>query len=501
MIFINSMGFQSPNGHHIDLAIEHVKKGDEVVFLGCDKSLGMCILNTHKNPLYCSVCKKCSSSELKRLAPNGCKTIWIKEYIDRISTKSFPHFEYSTSQQLRALEYKGISVGLGVMSTYISLTRNMNPIINEVSKKYFNEMLNEQVRFADALEILQQEEHFDLFIFQNGRGVNIRPLLNFCQRESIDYVCTEFIKGDTEIFKDDYWCTIPHSISARTNNYYSFWDSSSDSDEEKEAIGKSFFENRRNAKPAADKVYTKDQVSGLMPEDWNPNVENIVIFNSSEDEFCAIGEEFDKEALFASQLDGIKAIIKHYEGNNHIHFTLRIHPNLKDIPYKYHTDLYKLDYKNLTVIPGDSPISTYSLMDAANKVLVFGSSTGIEAVYWGKPVINLAGSYYRDLGIVYKPQNVEELWGLLEAKELKCLYNQNVLKYGYYLMKNEYERAHNISLGFHYINVKGKKRIACMKYQKLFGSSTLYGLVAKLFSAYIFKLPPAKFKSIPAEEA
>lgn len=495
------MGFQSPNGHHIDLAIEHVNKGDEVVFLGCDKSLGMCILNTYKNPIYCNLCKKCGAMEVKRLAPPNCKTIWIKEYVDRTSNIKRPIFDYTNAQQLRALEYNGIAIGLGVMSTYISLTRNLNPVINNESKKYFDELIDEQIRFSNALDLLQKEENFDLFIFQNGRGVNVRPLLNFCQRENIEYLCTEFIKGPTEIFKDDYKDTIPHSIAARTKKYLSFWDNSNDSEDVKEEIGKSFFENRRNSKPAADKIYTNAQVMGMMPEDWNPNIQNIVIFNSSEDEFSAIGGEFDKEAFFESQIVGITTIVKHYENNPNIHFTLRIHPNLKDIPYKYHTDLYKLGFKNLTVIPGNSPISTYALMDAADKILVFGSSTGIEAVYWGKPVINLAGSYYRDFGIVYKPKTMKELWTLLETKDLKCLYNKNILKYGYYLMKNEHETTSKIPLDYHYMNIRGKKKIVCMKYQKLLGSNTLYAIVAKLFSSYFKKLSPAKFSNIPTKEA
>lgn len=494
------MGFQSPNGHHIDLAIEYVNKGDEVVFLGCDKSLGMCTINAYKNPLYCSVCKKCGKEELKRLAPKVCKTIWIKKYIEKTSNIKRPEFEYSNAQELRALKHNGIAVGLGVMSTYISLTRNLNPVIDITSKRYFDELIDEQIKFSNALKLLQEEEQFDLFIFQNGRGINVRPLLNFCQRENIEYICSEFISGANGIFKDDYWCTIPHSIAARTSKYLSFWESSNDSEEVKEKIGKSFFENRRNSKPAADKIYTKNQIAGMMPDDWNSNIHNIVIFNSSEDEFCAIGEEFDNEALFSSQLEGITTIVKHYEHNPNIHFTLRVHPNLMNIPYKYHTELYKLDFKNLTVIPGYSSVSTYSLMDAADKVLVFGSTTGIEAVYWGKPVINLAGSFYRDLNVVYKPKSIIELWNLLETKNLKCLSNSNLLKYGYYRMKDERERTSFIPLEYHFINFGGRKRRPCFKYQKIFGSSTLYAVVDRLLR-YSVSLLPAKFSTIPTKEA
>ena len=35
-------------------------------------------------------------------------------------------------------------------------------------------------------------------------------------------------------------------------------------------------------------------------------MENIVIFNSSEDEFSAVSKEFDDGAFFPSQIEGIK---------------------------------------------------------------------------------------------------------------------------------------------------------------------------------------------------
>ena len=76
----------------------------------------------------------------------------------------------------------------------------------------------------------------------------------------------------------------------------------------------------------------------------------------------------------------------------------------------YHTDLLKLGekYPNMTVIPGGSSLSTYALIDRADVVVVWGSTTGAEAVYHGKPVILLGGAVYRELGITYYPENEDE---------------------------------------------------------------------------------------------
>ena len=95
-----------------------------------------------------------------------------------------------------------------------------------------------------------------------------------------------------------------------------------------------------------------------------------------------MSKEFDDGAFFPSQIEGIKSIVEHYKHDKTKHFTLRVHPNLKKVSYKYHLDLYNLNYSNLTVVRSNSPISTYALMDAASKIIVFGSTTGIESVYW-----------------------------------------------------------------------------------------------------------------------
>lgn len=86
---------------------------------------------------------------------------------------------------------------------------------------------------------------------------------------------------------------------------------------------------------------------------------------------------------------------------------MRVHPNLKNVHYQYHLLLYDLSlkYPNITVIGADSDISTYDIMDNAEKVIVFGSTMGLESSYWGKPVILLSGSFYYYMNVCYIPKS------------------------------------------------------------------------------------------------
>lgn len=483
-------------GIHLDIAIEQVKEGNEVFVLKCDRSIGGCMENPNWNSAYCQLCSFFLKKDIHHYLPEGVEQHWMKEYVTDLREADIPKLKYNTARELRNLTFHGVDIGMGVMSTYISQTRNLNPVINDQSRAYFDALIREQIVTALVFERLQKEHHFDLVVFQNGRGAQFKPLLNICQREGIDFICTEYIvnaKGDG--FINNFWNDIPHSIAGFNSKINDCWNSAAGTPEIREKIARSFFENRRNALFAGDTVYVKDQVKGQMPDDWNEKVENIVIFNSSEDEFCAVSKEFDDAAFFSSQIEGIKSIVEHYKDDKTKHFTLRVHPNLKKIPYKYHLDLYKLDYPNLTVIRGDSPISTYSLMDAASKVIVFGSTTGIESVYWGKPVICLAAAFYRPMNITYDPKNLDELWHYIETRNLPCLHNDDILKYGYYFMCDFHEKPKNISIDLVRIPFMNKS-LTCYRFQKLWGSNYLYALVMQSYGKYLIDKYPAKFKTL-----
>ncbi len=502
LIYLASPPLESTLGHHLDIALDEIQKGNEVFLLSCDNSIGSCMENPKGSRLYCKLCTLVQQNCIKKYLPKNIEHHWMSEYVEKIDKVSLPKFNYTTADELRYLTYNGIDIGFGVMSTYISLTRNLNPRITEKSRVFFDFLIQEQLITLEIVENLHKEYNFGLVIFQNGRGAQLKPFLNFCQREKIDFWCTEAINKYPECYKNDFWNDIPHSIKGNTMKYGLCWENSKDTLEEKIKIGQSFFENRRNAKPTNDKVFITAQKAGELPADWDSSVKNIVIFNSSEDEYSAVSHEFDSGKVFKNQIDGIKAIAEHYSNDNTKHFTLRVHPNLNKISYKYHKDLYNLNYSNLTVIPGTSSVSTYSLMDAADIIIVFGSTTGIESAYWGKPVICLGPSLYRNLGVVYLPNTPEDLWSLIETENLKPLYNEKILTYGYFYMSRNHQKTNHINMKIQRKKLFGKI-LNYYSYNKILGSAFMYAVLCRLFRALSFKIKllPSKIKEIPTEEA
>jgi len=202
--------------------------------------------------------------------------------------------------------------------------------------------------------------------------------------------------------------------------------------------------------------FTESQQSGLFPADWNPARQNIAIFNSSEDEFEAAGDEW-LNPLYGKQQAGLERIVQSLSQSAHnIHLYLRVHPNLKGIDNIQTRQLATLKADFLTVIPADSPVSTYTLMKHANKVVSFGSTAGIEAVFWGVPSILAGRAYYESLGGTYNPGSHEELIALLHAP-LSAKDKTAALMYGYYWNSYGLPFKYYEALGMNDGRFKGKR--------------------------------------------
>lgn len=472
-------GQGAQEGLQIDEAIEQYNDGNEVHFLYCDESIGGCNDNRNFDKRKCKVCKLLQRQNRKRYLPKKINTYSVKSLIsDDMIERSQEKFEYDTATDLRQIKFHDVAIGLGAISSYISFTRNIDPVINDKSRIYFDRLLASQVLMTLVIEKLNSRFDFDKIIVHNGRFAIFKPFLNFAQIHGLDYICTEsFTDRYGNISKDYYYNNIPHNITPWHKKFLSAWEQAINEGVDVKKIGKSFFERRRNAEETGDKIYTADQIKDKFVDNWDSAKENIVIFNSSEDEFCAVSSEFDKDKIFANHMDGIIAIVEHYKNDSTKHFYLRVHPNLIPVKYAYHLDLYKLDYPNLTVIPAYSPISSYALLDKADKVITFGSTMGIEASYARKPSICIGASFYKMLDVVYQPKTIEDIWNYIDNKQLKNLYNENVLVYGYYFMgiynSIIQDKLKHIDGRILKYRILGKDRLV-KAYEKIFGSNRIY---------------------------
>ncbi len=484
-LYYTTCSYAAPHtGVLIDYMLSDVDDGNDVYWAYCNQIQSSCFINKEANEAKCMGCKVLYKSLIGKYG-HSIKTIPLLRKKDSCNCKNVTN--YKNAEELRALEYKKVKIGLSILSYYISHTREQDVEITKEKKCYFDYIINDCCRFVDSvIEVVNQVKP-DVICIHNGRYYENRALYDIAQDRNIQFESAEVVGGFNEPYKSvKYTGDLPHSIKNTTKAILHVWEISSDEESEKIKIGSSFYEKRRAGIPAADKVYISGQVRGKLPNDVNVNAHNIVIFNSSSDEIAALGGEWDDNTMFKSQYDAIRFLLLNKSEDEH--YFLRIHPNLKGVPYSYHRDLYKLadEFDCITVIPPESSVSSYALLDIAEKVLVFGSTMGVEACYWGKPVVLVGPAWYSGLDVCYKPKTPSDFISLMK-NPLSPKKRIEAIKYAYYLLDRKYrvKDISKVNVNVHFISLLGKN-CQIVPYLTV-GGSRLLAKVLQVFFTNILK--------------
>jgi hypothetical protein len=277
--------------------------------------------------------------------------------------------------------------------------------------------------FGDYLDSISPDR---VYVF-NARFANTRAVLRACQLRQIECFCHD--RGSAIDKYEVYRNTLPHDRIQFARALATSWEN--EKPEVRIQIGQRFFTERRGAVEQNWIAFTKDQQAGFLPNAWDSSKRNISIFVSSEDEYVAIGKEWEG-GVYESQEEGSLQIANAFAEFPQFHFYVRVHPNLKLIDNSQTRALHTIEAKNLCVIPADSPVSSYTLMDQSEKIIVFGSTMGIEATHSRKPTIACRPSLYSSLEGAYEPATHAEVVALINADlEPKSL--SSALIYGYHM--------------------------------------------------------------------
>ena len=424
VLFISNQGL-SPLYLGIELEIMEklISEGHIIYFASCDRATTSCYFNPTGNPIGCAICQSRNSILHKNLNDNKVFHIGFpKVNIDEI----VPHYDSNDSESIMDWSWEDVPFGRGVLSSVISLKRDYN-----VDQDFIKPLITEEMKVAlyalTGFKTLFEKIKPDEVYVYNGRFSEVFPIVSFCKKNKVPFYTYEIGSSyrSYELFRNH----LPHSIIARQENMFSIWD---DQNEEKVRLSKKWYEDKVKGQNTDDKVYIKDQVKRLLPDNFDNNKVNIGIFNSSEDEMKTI-EEWQHD-LYTTQNEAIEKILKKFSGQNGYHFYVRNHPNLSHVNNSQTSELKNFNYENFTLVEAESPVDTYSLMQNCDIIICFGSTIGIEATYHGKISILLGKSFYSLLDAVYEPSSFDELFALISnARQLEPKPKGNTLSYGYYM--------------------------------------------------------------------
>lgn len=425
---IYSFCYETPHFEtDLEIAKSLINDGHEVFFLTCNEDLKSCFLNPEHNKFICSVCK----SKIK----NGIEYLKTdKQQILSFKPGDFPVIGFDnieTVQDLTNFSYKGCDIGLGVISSLVSATRDHLFDINQHNDKIFVGLQTSILVYENFKSIIDNYKPDGVILF-NGRFLETKPVIHLCKESGIKFYTHE--RGgqvDRFMFREN---STPHSLDFARKEIDLLWDNGG---EEKCKIGIRFFEERRNKVQQNWFVYTDNQVENKLPVNFNKSKINIAIFNSSIDEYVTIPDFNNK--IYKDDNDGIRRLCESFKDNQEVHFYLRNHPNLKNLNTSQTREInsFKNIFNNLTVIEPTDDIDSYYLMETVDMIVTFGSTMGVEALYWGTPSLLLGEAYYSTIGGLIKPTTHEEACYLITNFEKlntnqKAVNRENSIKFGYW---------------------------------------------------------------------
>lgn len=391
-------------------------------------------------------------------------------------------YEFSNLQEVKQITHNGINIGFGVVSNFVSFTANINPEINDVVKKYITNYLNTDSTILDSLKAFVEDRKIEYIKTFNGRFATLRIPVDLAENIHIPFSTLEMLPiNDVRSMKYfEYLNDKPHSITLRNKIIHQIW---TDEDEKCPEQYSVFYERRAKGLRAGDTVYTSSQNAEELPEDWDTNKKNYVYFTSSENEFFAIGDDWDKLRIFPDQEVAAETVAKICQEDPSIHLYIRIHPHLIGVEYSYAKFESLKNYPNVTLIPAESTISTYKMMFSCDKCITMGSSVGIEATYWGKPSVLLNASMYYYLDVAYIPRDINHLRKILLDHGLPAKSKKGCFQYAKFILSDNHGRAPKyVDFNMTPIYFKGK-RLDIPKSMTILGSTKIYKL-----SIFIFRM-------------
>lgn len=411
----------------LEIAQLHYDRGDSVDYISCMGELANCDFNRTHETSTCSDCigrRKHGLTLLTKQTP----PIPFQTPATKIAVPEFERPDQLTQHQI-----DNFDIGYAVLSSLVSFCRDPEPDLiahRELIVKLYRSAYQ---AYQFTLRYLKQKTPDRVYVF-NGRFAAMRAILRACQATGVD--CYMHERGCDQFHFDLFPNHLPHDIDGIHAAIVSSWNSADPNQREK--IAASWFHDRVNRVERNWQSFVKGQQIGRLPENWNPKTHNVAIFCTSDDEFVAIGDAW-KNKLYSNQLTAIRRLADSLQGDDSIHLYVRMHPNLANTENKIKRQMLELKSPNLTIISPTDPCDTYQLMRAADKVVTFGSSVGIEAVFWSKPSILLGPSMYQHLPGTFQPKTHQQAVELIQSRELVPHSRTGALQYGHWFQTHGIE--------------------------------------------------------------
>jgi len=255
--------------------------------------------------------------------------------------------------------------------------------------------------YDQTTELIRQRDLTTVVVF-NGRFTHDRAAAAAAEAQGAKVLYYDY--GGIETYFD-LMHTTTHDWDALQDRMGRMWDRWGP---DREEIAHRWFANRENhTEPGIDVFIGLQEAEHLPALPQSSNV--VVFFSSSGDEIAEL--DLDWSNYFGSQEGALLALAKACDELPDTTLVVRTHPHMR---LKPPDDLARWVAaveaigRNVHIGP-DDPTDSYALMRAADRVVTYGSTSGVEAAYRKKPVAVMGPSAYQRLGCVTPITTTDQL--------------------------------------------------------------------------------------------
>lgn len=332
--------------------------------------------------------------------------------------------EFADQEALKSYRENGWDIGMGVASSLISWSKCASADPNPHRDTVVRMIRAGRLIHRNVTELCQRLKPSQVILF-NGRFASTRPVLRVAQSLDLDWRIHERGSDPDHFFFHDF---VPHDLTRWSKQI--FRESEARSAEERERLAHQFYHRRRGGAAKDWHSFVNWDSGQLGRHAELARARPVVYFSSSDDEFAAIGEVLE-DAAWKRQIDAVRQLAQECQ-RQRLPLMVRIHPHLAQ---KDPADL-RFWHENLqgygaTLIDAAEKVDSYALMEAASLCVSYGSTAGIEAMYWGCQHLLLGRAMYETLPGVTWLREPGQLAGLLAAPP--PLDRRGAIHYGCYL--------------------------------------------------------------------
>jgi hypothetical protein len=333
-------------------------------------------------------------------------------------------FNVTSLNHIIKLKHKGEKLGLGLASTLSDLHCNHKLDLKNLptlSTKLFHRAANV---YDKTISIIKKYQPDNVYSF-NPRFSNTRPIYFAAKKFKLQFLTYEIGSNERKYYVSDR--SIFDGVE-RCRLIKAHWGHGSS---KKRKIAKEFFlKNQRQW------INNKEKKPGQDAKSYiHPNKINVLFCPSSVEETFALGDLYPK-GIFRNQIDALRYLIKIAEKQKKINLILKVHPIItkKSPAERKLWESFRI-HKHVKYIAADSELSFYQLLNMVDRVIVYHSSTAVEAAFRKKSSMALGSPWYIDLGCIFRPKTKNDIQEYIfrHKKIKKNLKFENSLMYGYYL--------------------------------------------------------------------